>query len=61
VRGAGLLRQVTAFTLTASLAVAGITLAAHHGGGIFWLPAVFVLAVFIAAINSWVLLVEVLR
>jgi hypothetical protein len=61
VRGADLLRMVTAFTLTAGLAVAGITLAAHHGGGLFWLPAVFVMAVFIAAINSWVLLVEVLR
>jgi len=43
------------------LGVAGITLAAGHGGGLFWLPAAFVLAVFVAAVNAWVLLVEVLR
>jgi hypothetical protein len=61
VRGVDLLRLVTAWTLTASLAVAGITLAAGHGGGLFWLPAAFVVAVFVAAVNAWVLLVEVVR
>jgi hypothetical protein len=56
-----LLRAIMAFALTASLVVAGITLAAGHGGGLFWLPAAFVLAIFVAAVNAWVLLVEVLR
>src|SRR3984885_1288891 len=55
------LRVVTAFTLTASLVAAGVTLAAGHGGGLFWLPVAFVLAIFVAAVNAWVLLVEVLR
>jgi hypothetical protein len=58
---ANLLRAITAFTLTASLVVAGITLAAGRGGGLFWLPVAFVLAIFVAAVNAWVLLVEVLR
>jgi hypothetical protein len=61
VQPATIFRVVTAFTLTASLVLAGITLAAGHGGGIFWLPVTFVLAVFVAAVNAWVLLVEVLR
>ena len=34
VRGAALLRLVIAFALTASLVVAGVTLAAGHGGGL---------------------------
>jgi hypothetical protein len=47
--------------LTIVLAVTGSTLAAGAGGGLLWLPAAFVLAVFVAAVNAWVLLVEVLR
>ena len=39
----------------------GITLAAGHGGGLFRLPAAFVIAIVAASVNSWVLLVEVLR
>jgi hypothetical protein len=54
-------RVVMAGALTVTLAVAGITLAAHHGGGLLWLPASFVLAIAVAAINAWVLLVEILR
>jgi hypothetical protein len=30
-------------------------------GGLFWLPVAFIVAVFVAAVNAWVLLVEVLR
>jgi hypothetical protein len=59
--GATVLRLISAFTLTATMAGAGVTLAAGHGGGLFWLPAAFVLAFFVAAVNAWVLLVEVLR
>jgi hypothetical protein len=55
------LRLVTAVALTPALLAAGVTLAAGSGGGLRWLPAAFVLAVAVAAINAWVLLVEVMR
>ena len=55
------LRLVTAAGLTVTLLLAGVTLATGHGGGLYWLPVAFVLAIVIAAINAWVLLVEVLR
>jgi hypothetical protein len=54
-------RIIFAFALTLCLLVCGITLAAGHGGGLFWLPAAFVIAIVVASVNSWVLLVEVLR
>jgi hypothetical protein len=50
-----------AFALTLCLLLCGITLAAGTGGGLFWLPAAFVIAIAVASANSWVLLVEVLR
>jgi hypothetical protein len=50
-----------AFAFTLCLLVCGITLAAGHGGGLFWLPAAFVIAIVVTATNSWVLLFEVLR
>jgi hypothetical protein len=56
-----LLRLVTAAGLTVTLLLAGVTLATGHGGGLYWLPAAFVLAIIIAAVNAWILLVEVLR
>jgi hypothetical protein len=56
-----LLRLSTAGCLTVTLLAAGITLAAGHGGGLYWLPAAFVIAITVAAVNAWVLLVEVLR
>lgn len=59
--GATLARLCTATALTLALLAAGVTLAAGHGGGLYWLPAAFVLAITVAAVNAWVLLVEVLR
>jgi modulator of FtsH protease len=56
-----LLRLVTAAGLTVTLLLAGVTLATGHGGGLYWLPAAFILAIVIAAVNAWMLLVEVLR
>jgi len=50
-----------AFSLTLCLLVCGVTLAVGHGGGLLWLPAAFVIAIVVASVNSWVLLVEVLR
>ena len=58
---ATLLRLITAIALTLALVISGVTLAAGAGGGLLWLPAAFVLAIFVAAVNAWVLLVEVLR
>ena len=55
------LRLITGAGLTVTVLLAGVTLATGHGGGLYWLPAAFVLAVVIAAINAWVLLAEVLR
>ncbi len=60
-RGAAAWRLAIATTLVGLLALAGVTLAAGHGGGLDWLPAAFVLAIAIAALNAWVLLVEILR
>ncbi len=40
---------------------AGVTLLVGQGGGLYWLPAAFVLAISIAAYNAWVLLGEVIR
>lgn len=56
-----LLRLITGAGLTITLLLAGVTLATGHGGGLYWLPAAFVLAIVIAAVNAWVLLVQVLR
>ena len=56
-----LLRLITAAGLAVTLLLAGVTLATGHGGGLYWLPAAFVLAIVIAAVNAWVLLAEVLR
>jgi hypothetical protein len=50
-----------ASALTLTLIAAGVTLLTGHGGGLDWLPAAFVLAILVAAINAWVLLVEILR
>jgi hypothetical protein len=55
------LRIVIAGLLTLTLLTAGATLAAGSGGGLDWLRAAFVLTILIAAINRWILLVEVQR
>ncbi len=54
-------RLPVAITLTLIYFVSGITLAVEHGGGLLWPPAAFVLSIFIAALNAWILLVEVMR
>jgi uncharacterized membrane protein YiaA len=55
------MRILTAAALTVALLTCGVTLAAGSGGGLDWLPVAFVLAIFIAAVNGWILLVEVER
>jgi modulator of FtsH protease len=60
-KGAAVGRLVVAAALAVLLVLAGVTLAAGSGGGLDWLPTAFVLAIVIAALNAWVLLVEILR
>jgi hypothetical protein len=43
------------------LAIAGATLLAQAGGGLYWLVPSVVAAVFFGLVNAWVLLVEILR
>lgn len=54
-------RIAMALALTLSLVVSGVTLIVGHGGGLFWLPVAFVVTIVVAAVNAWVLLVEVVR
>ncbi len=56
-----LIRFGMALALSATLAIAGITLAIRHGGGLYWLPPAFVLGITVASVNAWVILVEILR
>jgi len=60
-RRAVALRLITGSALTFVLLVGGVSLAAGYGGGLYWLPAGFLLAITVSAINTWVLLSEVLR
>jgi modulator of FtsH protease len=46
---------------TVPFAVAGISLLAQAGGGLYWALAGAILAVVGAVLNAWVLLVEILR
>ena len=48
-------------TATVPLVVAGATLMAESGGGLYWLVAGIVFALTGAVTNAWVLLVEILR
>ena len=43
------------------LIVAGLSLAAEAGGGLYWLAAAFVTGTFATMTNAWVLLVEIKR
>ena len=54
-------RFILAAAYFAALLVAGISVVVGVGGGLYWLPAAFLLAIVVAGVNAWVLLVEVLR
>jgi hypothetical protein len=43
------------------LAVAGGTLAVQDGGGLYWLIPSVLAAIIFGLVNTWVLLVEILR
>jgi hypothetical protein len=42
-------------------AVAGISLAAQAGGGLYWLVPATVIAIAAGLVNTWVLLIEIMR
>ena len=52
---------VLALAGTAPFVVGAISLIAEAGGGLYWILAGIVGAVCSAALNAWVLLVEILR
>jgi hypothetical protein len=54
-------RIVAALCATVPAVVAGATLMAEAGGGIYWLFGAIVLALLAGVGNSWVLLVEIVR
>lgn len=60
-RGSLMLRRVLGLGAPVLVAMAGLTLAATAGGGLYWWPAA-VLASYLGALtNAWVLLIEILR
>jgi len=54
-------RVFPAVTSCASMALAGITLIAAAGGGLYWLVPSVLAALIFGLVNVWVLLVEILR
>jgi hypothetical protein len=43
------------------LAAAGATLAAHAGGGLYWVVPSVLSGIFFGLLNAWVLLIEIMR
>jgi hypothetical protein len=54
-------RIVAALAASLPVIVAGVSLLAEWGGGLYWLAAAFALAFSAGIANAWVLLVEVVR
>jgi hypothetical protein len=54
-------RIVLALAASVPVVVAGVSLLAESGGGLYWLAAAFALALTAGVGNAWVLLVEVVR
>jgi len=54
-------RIVAALACSVPVVVAGVSLLAEWGGGLYWLAAGFALAFVAGTANAWVLLVEVVR
>jgi modulator of FtsH protease len=54
-------RIVLALAASVPVIVAGVSLLAESGGGLYWLAAGFILALAAGIGNAWVLLVEVVR
>jgi hypothetical protein len=56
-----IVRIVAAVVTSAPIVIAGASLVAESGGGLYWLAAAFALAFAVGIANAWVLLVEVVR
>jgi hypothetical protein len=54
-------RTVPAVAIYGCLVVAGATLLAHGGGGLYWLVPSVVAGIAFGLLNVWVLLIEILR
>jgi hypothetical protein len=54
-------RIVLALAASVPVVVAGVSILAESGGGLYWLAAAFALALAAGIGNAWVLLVEVVR
>jgi hypothetical protein len=54
-------RRIPGGASCATMAVAGVTLIAGTGGGLYWLVASVLVALVFGLVNVWVLLVEILR
>lgn len=60
-RGSYVVRRTLGLGSAVLIAIAGITLAAEVGGGLYWWSAA-VLAAYVGALaNAWILLIEILR
>ena len=46
---------------TLPLVIGGVSVLAETGGGLYWIVAGIIGAIFGASVNAWVLLVEILR
>jgi hypothetical protein len=60
-RGSLALRRMLGLGTAVLIALAGVTLAAETGGGLYWLPAAILAAYVGALTNAWILLIEILR
>lgn len=54
-------RIFTPVLATVPLAVGAVSLIIGSGGGLYWIAAGIVASVFVAVINAWIVLVEILR
>jgi modulator of FtsH protease len=54
-------RAVPSATIALLPVLAGVTLIAEAGGGLYWLAPVILIALIAGLVNAWVLLVEILR
>lgn len=60
-RGSLAARRVLGLGSAILIAVAGVSLAAEVGGGLYWWPVAILAAYLGALLNAWILLVEILR
>ena len=60
-RGSIAVRRTLGLGTAVVVAIAGLSLAAQAGGGLYWWPVAVLTAYFGALTNAWILLIEILR